>query len=75
MSRTRVLIRAKTVKQFGAKPGDYVFITKVKNIHIISNEPINKSRRIKVDKYFNIRFDVKALPNNVGIFNDNIVVG
>lgn len=73
--RNRALVRAKTVRQFGAKPGDFVYITKVKNIHIVSNEPINKSRRIKVDKYFNIRFDVKALPNNVGIFNDNIVVG
>lgn len=73
--RNRALVRAKTVRQFGAKPGDYVYITKVKNIHIVSNEPINKSRRIKVDKYFNIRFEVKALPNNVGIFNDNIVVG
>jgi hypothetical protein len=28
-----------------------------------------------VDKYNNIRFDVKALPNNVGIFSDKIVVG
>lgn len=73
--RNRALVRAKTVRQFGAKPGDFVYITKVKNIHIVSNEPINKSRRIKVDKYFNIRFEVKALPNNVGIFNDNIVVG
>lgn len=73
--RNRALVRAKTVRQFGAKPGDFVYITKVKNIHIVSNEPIQKSRRIKVDKYFNIRFDVKALPNNVGIFNDNIVVG
>lgn len=73
--RNRALVRAKTVRQFGAKPGDFVYITKVKNIHIVSNEPINKSRRIKVDKYFNIRFEVKTLPNNVGIFNDNIVVG
>lgn len=73
--RNRALIRAKMVRSFGVKPGDYVFITKVKNIHIVSNEPINKSRRIKVDKYFNIRFDIKSLPNNVGIFNDNIVVG
>jgi hypothetical protein len=73
--RNRALIRAKMVRDFGVKPGDYVFITKVKNIHIVSNEPINKSRRIKVDKYTNIRFDVKSLPNNVGIFNDNIVVG
>lgn len=73
--RNRALVRAKTVRQFGAKPGDFVYITKVKNIHIVSNEPINKSRRIKVDKYFNIRFEVKALPKNVGIFNDNIVVG
>ena len=73
--RNRALVRAKTVRQFGAKPGDFVYITKVKNIHIVSNEPINKSRRIKVDKYFNIRFEVKALPNNVGIFDDNIVVG
>lgn len=73
--RNRALIRAKMVRDFGVKPGDYVYITKVKNIHIVSNEPINKSRRIKVDKYTNIRFDVKSLPNNVGIFNDNIVVG
>jgi hypothetical protein len=73
--RNRALIRAKMVRSFGAKPGDYVFITKVKNIHIVSNEPINKSKRIKVDKYFNIRFDVKSLPNNVAIFNDNIVLG
>ena len=73
--RNRALVRAKMVKEFGAKPGDFVYITKVKNIHIISNEPINKSRRIKVDKYFNIRFDVKNQANNVGIFNDNIVVG
>lgn len=73
--RNRALIRAKMVRSFGVIPGDYVFITKVKNIHIVSNEPINKSRRIKVDKYFNIRFDVKSFPNNVGIFNDNIVVG
>ncbi len=36
MSRTRVLIRSKMVKQFGVKPGDYVFITKVKNIHIVT---------------------------------------
>jgi len=75
MSRTRVLIRAKTVKQFGAKPGDYVFITNINNLHIVSCNPIQRSRRIIVDKYNNIRFDVKALPNNVGIFNDNIVVG
>jgi len=73
--RNRALIRAKIVREFGAKPGDYVFITKVKNIHIVSNEPINKSRRIKVDKYFNIRFDVKNTASNFGIFNDNIVVG
>ena len=73
--RNRALIRAKMVRNFGAKPGDYVFITKVKNIHIVSNDPIQKSRRIKVDKYFNIRFGVKSLPNNVGIFDDNIVVG
>jgi hypothetical protein len=73
--RNRALVRARIVREFGAKPGDYVFITKVKNIHIVSNEPINKSRRIKVDKYSNIRFDVKALPNNVAIFSDNIVVG
>ena len=73
--RNRALIRAKMVRDFGVKPGDYVYITKVKNIHIVSNRPINKSRRIKVDKYTNIRFDVKSLPNNVGIFNDNIVVG
>lgn len=73
--RNRALVRAKTVRQFGAKPGDFVYITKVKNIHIVSNEPIQKSRRIKVDKYFNIRFDVKSIPSNVGIFDDNIVVG
>lgn len=73
--RNRALVRAKMVKEFGAKPGDFVYITKVKNIHIISNDPIQRSRRIKVDKYSNIRFDVKALPKNVAIFNDNIVLG
>jgi hypothetical protein len=73
--RNRTLIRAKMVRQFGAKPGDYVFITNVNNLHIVSNNPIQRSRRIKVDKYTNIRFDVKALPNNFGIFSDNIVVG
>ena len=73
--RNRALVRAKTVRQFGAKPGDFVYITKVKNIHIISNDPIQKSKRIKVDKYSNIRFDVKALPKNVAIINDNIVLG
>ena len=73
--RNRALVRANVVRKFGAKPGDYVYITKVKNIHIISNDPIQKSKRIKVDKYSNIRFDVKALPNNVGIFDDNIVIG
>jgi hypothetical protein len=73
--RNRILIRAKMVRQFGAKPGDYVFITNVNNLHIVSNNPIQRSRRIKVDKYTNIRFDVKALPNNVGIFSDKIVVG
>ena len=73
--RNRALVRAKMVKEFGAKPGDFVYITKVKNIHIISNDPIQKSKRIKVDKYSNIRFDVKALPKNVAIFNDNIVLG
>jgi hypothetical protein len=73
--RNRTLIRAKMVRQFGAKPGDYVFITNVNNLHIVSNNPIQRSRRIKVDKYTNIRFDVKALPNNVGIFSDKIVVG
>jgi len=73
--RNRALVRAKMVKEFGAKPGDFVYITKVKNIHIISNDPIQKSKRIKVDKYSNIRFDVKALPKNVAIINDNIVLG
>jgi hypothetical protein len=73
--RNRALIRAKMVKEFGAKPGDYVFITNINNLHIVSCNPIQRSRRIKVDKYNNIRFDVKALPNNVGIFSDKIVVG
>ena len=73
--RNRALIRAKMVREFGVKPGDYVFITKVNNLHIVSNNPINKSRRIKVDKYYNIRFDVKNNQYNVGIFNENIVVG
>lgn len=73
--RNRALVRAKMAREFGVKPGDYVYITKVKNIHIISNDPIQKSKRIKVDKYSNIRFDVKALPKNVAIFNDNIVLG
>ena len=73
--RNRALIRAKMVRDFGAKPGDYVFITKINNLHIVSNNPIQRSRRIKVDKYFNIRFDVKSAPKNVGIFSDNIVVG
>ena len=73
--RNRALVRAKMVKEFGAKPGDFVYITKIKNIHINSNDPIQKSKRIKVDKYSNIRFDVKALPKNVAIFNDNIVLG
>ena len=73
--RNRALVRAKMAREFGVKPGDYVYITKVKNIHIISNDPIQRSRRIKVDKYSNIRFDVKALPKNVAIFNDNIVLG
>jgi hypothetical protein len=73
--RNRALIRAKMVKEFGAKPGDYVFITNINNLHIVSYNPIQRSRRIKVDKYNNIRFDVKALPNNVGIFSDKIVVG
>ena len=73
--RNRALVRAKVVREYGAKPGDFVYITKVKNIHIISNDPIQKSKRIKVDKYSNIRFDVKALPKNVAIFNDNIVLG
>lgn len=73
--RNRALVRAKMAREFGVKPGDYVYVTKVKNIHIISNDPIQKSKRIKVDKYSNIRFDVKALPKNVAIFNDNIVLG
>lgn len=73
--RNRALVRAKMVREYGAKPGDFVYITKVKNIHIISNDPIQKSKRIKVDKYSNIRFDVKALPKNVAIINDNIVLG
>ena len=73
--RNRALVRAKMAREFGVKPGDYVYITKVKNIHIISNDPIQKSKRIKVDKYSNIRFDVKALPKNVAIINDNIVLG
>ena len=73
--RNRALVRAKMVREYGAKPGDFVYITKVKNIHIISNDPIQKSKRIKVDKYSNIRFDVKALPKNIAIINDNIVLG
>lgn len=73
--RNRALVRAKMAREFGVKPGDYVYITKVKNIHIISNDPIQKSKRIKVDKYSNIRFDVKALPKNIAIINDNIVLG
>jgi hypothetical protein len=73
--RNRTLIRAKMVREFGAKPGDYVFITKVNNLHIVSNNPIQRSRRIKVDKYSNIRFDVKCVAKNVGLFSDNIVVG
>ena len=73
--RNRALVRDKMVREYGAKPGDFVYITKVKNIHIISNDPIQKSKRIKVDKYSNIRFDVKALPKNVAIINDNIVLG
>ena len=73
--RNRALVRAKMAREFGVKPGDFVYITKIKNIHIISNDPIQKSKRIKVDKYSNIRFDVKALPKNVAIFNDNIVLG
>ena len=73
--RNRALVRAKMARELGVKPGDYVYITKVKNIHIISNDPIQKSKRIKVDKYSNIRFDVKALPKNVAIINDNIVLG
>jgi len=73
--RNRALIRAKMVKEFGAKPGDYVFITNINNLHIVSYNPIQKSKRIKVDKYNNIRFDIKNDSYNVGIFDSNIVVG
>lgn len=73
--RNRALIRAKMVRSFGAKPGDYVFITNINNLHIVSYNPIQKSKRIKVDKYNNIRFDIKNDSYNVGIFDSNIVVG
>ena len=73
--RNRFLVKKKTAESFGVKFGDYVYVTKVNELYVISKEPAIKTRRIKVDKYNNIRFDVKINANNIAVFPSNIVVG